>query len=168
MPIPSAERHFKKGLAALADGQPLEAVDCFLEAMQTEQRKRVRHPDMRYLSYYGLSLARAHRVTHAALEACSLAVRHEPESPVLLLNLGRVYLESGRKSSALDCFERGLRLAPNHRALKRERSRVERRAQPCLPFLDRQHPMNRRLGRVRESLRARWTGSSVALEPESP
>ena len=168
MPSASAERHFKKGLAALADEQPLRAVDCFLEAMQTEQRKQVHDPDMRFLSYYGLSLARGQQLTHAALEACLLAVRHEPESPVLLLNLGRVYLESGQKSRALDSFERGLRLSPGHRALQRQHARAERRARPCLPFLDRRHPMNRRLGRLRECLRAAWSGSSSALEPEAP
>jgi predicted Zn-dependent protease len=155
MPVPSAERSFRDGLAALAEARPLHAVDCFLDAMQIEQRLRVPRPDMRYLSYYGLSLARANRVTHAALEACELAARHDPSHPLLQLNLGRVHLLAGRLPLAIQCFDRGLRLAPNHRSLRLELARVDRRARAVLAFLDRSHWLNRWLGRLRESLRAR-------------
>lgn len=152
MPVPLAERSFDKGLAALADAQPLHAVDCFLDAMQIEQRHRVRRPDMRYLSYYGLSLARAQRASHAALEACTLAVRHTPESPVLQLNLGRVHLIAGRLTTALECFEKGLKLSPGNTALLRQIRRVDRRAPRLLSFLNRNHPVNRWLGKLREAL----------------
>jgi tetratricopeptide (TPR) repeat protein len=146
-------------LAALAEAQPLQAVDCFLDAMQIEQRLRVRRPDMRYLSYYGLSLARANRATHAALEACELAARDAPSHPLLQLNLGRVHLLAGRLPLALQCFERGLRLAPDHRSLRLELGRADRRSREVLPFLDRSHRLNRWMGRLRESLRA-WLGGS--------
>ena len=146
MPLPAAERIFNKGLAALADARPLQAVDHFLDAMQTEQRLRVRHPDMRYLSYYGLSLARANRAAHAAFEACDLAARHDPDNPLLLLNLGRVLLLAGRLPLALECFERGLRRAPDH---------------TTLPFLSRSNSLNRRLGQLRESLRRRAEPTAV-------
>jgi len=108
MSIASAEVSFNKGLAALTDGRPLRAVDHFLDAMQIEQRLRSHRPDMRYLSYYGLSLARAQRALHAAIEACSLAVRREPKRAELLLNLGRVFRLAGRRDEALGCFERWL------------------------------------------------------------
>ena len=73
MSTTAAERSFTEGLAALAATQPLWAVDCFLEAMQSEERLRVRQPDMRHPSYYGLSLARASRAARAAFEACEPA-----------------------------------------------------------------------------------------------
>jgi tetratricopeptide (TPR) repeat protein len=155
MTVSAAERSFNKGLAALAAAQPLRAVDCFLEAMQIEERLQLRDPDMRYLSYYGLSLARANRATHLAFEACDLAARHDPSNPLLLLNLGRVLLLAGRRALALACFERGLRIAPDHLALKRELGRVDRRSPPPLRFLDRSHTLNRYIGRLRESLRMR-------------
>ena len=163
MPVHSAERSFKMGLAALAEAQPLQAADCFLDAMQTEQRQRVRRPDMRYLSYYGLSLARASRVTHAALEACALAARHDPSNPLLQLNLGRVHLLMGRLPLALECFERGLRLAPDHRSLRLELGRVDRRSREVLSFLDRSHRLNRWMGKLRESLPA-WLGASARAQ----
>ena len=71
MPIPAAEQRFNKGLAALADARPLQAIDCFLDAMHTERRHRVRRPDMRYLSYYGLSLARGNRATREGRRSAS-------------------------------------------------------------------------------------------------
>jgi len=154
MSVPSAEQRFSQGLAALADAQPLQAADHFLEAMHIEQRRGVDRPDMRFLSYYGLSLARAQRAQHAAVEACELAVRHDSTRPVLLLNLGRVHLMAGRLASALQCFERGLRLAPGHRSLRLELSRCDRRSRRALPFLDRANPPNRWLGTLRVRLEA--------------
>jgi tetratricopeptide (TPR) repeat protein len=154
-------------MAALADGRPLEAVDCFLEAMQIEQRLRVGRPDMRYLSYYGLSLAQAQRATHAALEACTLAVRHDPTQPVLFVNLGRVHQLAGRRSAALECFGRGLRLAPMDPALRREVASMERRCRPCLALFHRDHPLNRWLGRWRAARRSRAVGAGPALRPVS-
>jgi len=149
MPVLSAERSFNKGLAALAEAQPLEAVDHFLEAMQIEERLEVQDPDMRYLSYYGLSLARANRVAHAAGVACDLAARHDPLDPVLQLNLGRVHLLGGHVQRALERFERGLRLDPTHPELCDELARVDRRSRPVLGFLGRAHRLNRWLGRCR-------------------
>ena len=163
MPAASAKRSFDKGLAALADGRPLEAADSFLDAMQTQERLRVRRPDMRYLSYYGLSLARAHRALHAATEACSLALGHDPDSRVLLLNLGRVHMMAGRRSAALGCFERGLELAPHHRALARELARANRRASAPLTFLDRGHALNRWTGQART-----WVAKRMATNEPLP
>jgi tetratricopeptide (TPR) repeat protein len=164
MSLSPAERCFDKGLAALADGRPLEAVDCFLEAMQIEHRRQIGRPDMRHLSYYGLSLARAQRAPHAALEACTLAVRDEPTRSVLYLNLGRVHQLAGRRSAALACFEHGLRLAPADPELRREVERMERRSEPCLRFLRREHPLNRWLGRWRAARRRRGASAGPAAE----
>jgi tetratricopeptide (TPR) repeat protein len=168
MPIPSAERSFREGLAALASARPLHAADRFLDAMQIEQRQGVHHPDMRCLSYYGLSLARAGQVAHAALEACELAVRDDPSDPVLLLNLGRVHLLAGRREAALPCFERGLRIAPDHRALRVELGRIDRRSRRMVRWLARSHPLNRWMGKLRESLRARTGARAWAAGTRSP
>jgi tetratricopeptide (TPR) repeat protein len=168
MPIPSAERSYHEGLVALAGARPLHAADRFLDAMQIEQRQGVHHPDMRCLSYYGLSLARAGHVAHAALEACELAARHDPSDPVLLLNLGRIHLLAGRLAPALHCFERGLRLAPDHRALRLELGRIERRSRRTVRFLTRSHPLNRWMGKLRDSLRARAGARAWAAGTRSP
>jgi len=168
MPVSDAQRSFNKGLAALAAAQPLRAVDCFLDAMQIEERLRVRQPNMRFLSYYGLSLARANRATNAAAEACELAARHDPRDPLLLLNLGRVRMLAGRRAEALECFKRGLRLVPGHAVLLQALKRGERRSVPLLPFLDRSNKLNRWVGRVRDSYRTRIAAAHRTKMAHSP
>jgi len=161
MSVQFAEQHFSKGLAALAGERPLEAADCFLAAMQAEAGDGARRPDMRYLSYYGLSLAKASYATASAVQACELAYQTDPLHPALLLNLGRVYLLTGKTEQALACFERGIRVAPAHRALQRELARADRRHRPVFRFLDRSNPLNRWTGLLRSAL---WTrpGSEAA------
>jgi len=155
MPRTAAKKSFAQGLSALAAENPLRAADFFLEAMQTEERLGVRRPDMRYLSYYGLSLARAYRAAHAAIEACQLAVRHDPSNPILLLNLGQVQLLSGRRDAALASFRRGLKIAPGDHALREALDLAERRSSPTLRFLDRSNFLNRWIGRLHGLRRVR-------------
>jgi tetratricopeptide (TPR) repeat protein len=162
MSIQFAEQHFAKGLAALAEERALEAADCFLAAMQAEAGDGARRPDMRYLSYYGLSLAKASYATASAVQACELAYQSDPLQPTVLLNLGRVYLLTGRTAQALGCFERGVRLAPAHRALRRELAQANRRGRPLFSFLDRSNPLNRWTGRLRSALRARTSAAAEA------
>lgn len=146
------EQHFHRGLAALADAHPLQAVDCFLDAMQAEQRLDASRPDMRYLSYYGLSLSLAGRASHAALEACRLACEADRGNPTIWLNLGRVYALSGDRVQALRSFEQGLKLSPDHSELRAELSRLSRRAPVTIGFLRRDHIFNVWAGKLRATL----------------
>src|SRR5262249_56470453 len=66
MPILSAENQFRQGLVALVDEDPKTAAERFRAAIQIERQRHVRRPQMRYLSYYGLSLALAHGPTQEA------------------------------------------------------------------------------------------------------
>ena len=155
MPILSAENCFKRGLVALAAGKPSEATTLFQAAMAIEQNRGVGRPQMRYLSFYGLSLAHSPRSTQEAVRACEEAAREESFNPDLFLNLGKVYLRSGKRTRALETFERGLRLDPKHRDLRTALRKTDRRSNPAVSGLDRSHPLNRLLGRIRYSLTTR-------------
>ena len=91
MPVLSAENNFKKGLVALVDANPEQAVGFFRQALEIEQQRNVRRPEWRYLSYYGLSLAKCGKPGAEAIEACETAARNEALKSDLYLNLGRVY-----------------------------------------------------------------------------
>jgi tetratricopeptide (TPR) repeat protein len=124
---------------------------------------------MRYLSYWGLALAQARRA-HEAVQACEMAARGEPYNPDLLLNLGRVHLLTGRLTLALATLERARRMAPWHKGIAIELSKVDRRKAPPLPMLHRDHPINRLLGKWRSGLLARaprWFLGRGASEPSS-
>ena len=155
MPILSAENCFKKGLVAFAAGRPAEASALFEAAIAIERERGVGRPQMRYLSYYGLSLASTRRPGHKAVRACEEAARKESFNPDLFLNLGKVYMRAGKHTRALEVFERGLRLDSRHRGLRAALAKVDRRSDPPLSGFARSHPINRLLGRIRHSFGTR-------------
>lgn len=159
MPIVSAENHFRRGLGALSEGEPSQAVVHFESAIRLEREHRVTRPQMRYLSYYGVSLAQARRATPDSVRACETAARVDFFNPDLHLNLGRVYLIAGKRSSALATLERARRMAPWHKGIQAELSRLNRRSSPPVVWLDRDHLLNQVLGRLRGRVHAvtsRW------------
>ena len=155
MPILSAENSFRRGLTALADGDPESASSHFQAAIVTELQHGVRRPQMRYLSYYGLSRAKVRGANTQAIQACETAARRDFFNPDLHLNLGRVYLLAGKTSKALAAFQRGLEVAPTHKALLAEHSKIDRRESPPLSFISRSHPLNRTLGKLRAAAKTR-------------
>jgi len=152
------EDHFQDGLNALEAGRPGEAVDHFRYAITAEKKSGVSRPQMRYVSYYGLSLVFSRRAARQGVEFCEKAAARDSFDPILLLNLGKAYRHIGRTTRALAAFERGLQLDPTNLRLIIERSRLDRRARPLLPALGRDHPFNRSFGRLRASLFPRRAG----------
>jgi tetratricopeptide (TPR) repeat protein len=155
MPILSAENQFRQGLTALVDNDPASAAVHFHTAMQIERQRAVARPQTRYLSYYGLSVAQSQGPTPEAIRACETAARLDFFNPDLLLNLGRVYQLAGKVTRALEAFERGLKLAPTHAALRAELAKADRRTRPPLSVVPRQHPVNRALGKLRAAVKTR-------------
>ena len=145
----SAENKYREGLAALSAGRAEEASELFEKAMRAERRHNVTQPQMRYLSYFGLSVALAQGANKDALRACEMAVRKEVYNPDLFLNLGKVYAMAGRMSKALTIFSKGLKLDPRHRGLRLAMKNLDRRGRVSVGWLDRSHPVNTLLGRMR-------------------
>jgi tetratricopeptide (TPR) repeat protein len=155
MHILSAENSFRKGLSAMVDCDPAAAAEHFQSAILVEVQHGVKRPQMRYLSYYGLSRAMAFGATLQAIQACETAARRDFFNPDLHLNLGRAYLLAGKTTKAIASFHRGLEIAPTHKALLAEFKKVDRREPPPLSVFSRSHPLNRVLGKLRSSLRSR-------------
>ena len=156
MPIVSAQNNFKRGLAALVDDNPRDAVVFFGRALEIQDQRLPGHPEGRCLSYYGLSLAMLSPNHPDALKACRAAADENCADPELFLNLGRACLLNRRRTEALRAFQRGLELDATHPVLRRELRQVERRRDPVLARLDRDHPVNVWLGRFR----ANWVSPS--------
>jgi tetratricopeptide (TPR) repeat protein len=145
----SPEKYFNDALSAFSSRDYQAAADLFRRALELDRERGRKRPEMRYLSYYGLSLARAGNSQRQALTACRKAVRRQSGDPVLYLNLGRVLAINGKTEQAMDNFERGLKLAPNDRTLKRALRNLDRRATPVISCLSRSNPLNRWLGKLR-------------------
>jgi tetratricopeptide (TPR) repeat protein len=162
MPILSAENQFKKGLTALVDHNYKDATVFFKRAIDVDLARNRLKPDLRYLSYYGLSLARAGMSTAEAISICRQTVSRHKNHPVLWLNLGRVYVMAGKHARALEALDRGAQLAPENRVLARELEQLERRSSPVLGMLPRSHPVNIALCKLRRSMgKADRSGSRV-------
>lgn len=164
MPITPAENAFRKGLERLTKGEPVEATALFESAIRIERDRGTARPQMRYLSFYGLSAAMAQRATPETIQACEMAAEKDFFDAQLHLNLGRVYLIAGKTSKALAALERGLQVAPGNKALRSEFARANRRGRLPIPWLRRGHFLNCWLGKLRHSMAMRRARSTVPVE----
>ena len=134
---------FKQGINALKNGYPQKALLHLRTAFESEKHNPY------YLSFLGLSMARAERKWDKASELCEIAVQLRRHEAQFHLNLAEVYALGGRREKALDTLDAALVLFHGDERLKRARCRVEKRRSPVLPFLTRDHFLNRTFGRVR-------------------
>jgi Flp pilus assembly protein TadD len=134
---------FKQGLQALKNGYPQKALIHLRTAFESEKQNPF------YLSFLGLSIARAQRKWDQAAELCEIAVQLRRSECQFHMNLAEVYALAGRREKALDTLDAALELFGRDQRLTRARSRVEKRRSPVLPFLTRNHFLNRTFGRVR-------------------
>jgi Flp pilus assembly protein TadD len=134
---------FTQGVKLLKNGYPKKAIVHFQRAFECEKQNPY------YLSFFGLSLAYAERKWKQATEMCELAVQLRRKEMQFHLNLADVYAAEGRREKAKDTLDTALQLFGNDERLVRARSLVEKRRSNVLPFLGRNHFLNRKLGKLR-------------------
>jgi Flp pilus assembly protein TadD len=145
--MPTAERdlveEFKQGLKALKNGYSERALGHMRTAFESDKNNPF------YLSFLGLSIARAEREWDQAAELCEIAVQLRRSECQFHMNLAEVYALAGRREKALDTLDAALELFSDDQRLKRARSKVEKRRSPVLPFLTRDNFLNRTFGKLR-------------------
>ena len=134
---------FKQGVKLLKNGYPQKALLCLRRAFECERHNPY------YLSFLGLSIARAEQKWDQASELCEIAVQLRRREIQFYLNLADVYASAGRRENALDTLDSALELFGEDKRLWRARSKVEKRRSSLLPFFTRQHFLNRELGKLR-------------------
>jgi tetratricopeptide (TPR) repeat protein len=112
------------------------------------------------LASYALCLAHL-RETGRALQLCKQAQHADPRNAHIYWCLAQIHLILKSRKEAIEIVERGLRASPDHFLLLRMRRRLGVRQPPPLPFLDRRHSLNVRLGRIIHRLK----GSAAVLLP---
>lgn len=148
---------FKQGVRMLSEARPYIALAHFRKAVDLEKNNPY------YISFLGVSLARAERKWKTALELCELALSMKRNEPQLYLNLAEVYMSAGRREEALMTLDRAMAsLGPQPR-IKQARLKLGSRRSPALPFLDRQNILNRQLGLLRHRILAWVNGSHSPL-----
>jgi tetratricopeptide (TPR) repeat protein len=145
-----AEESFEKGLQALDQGKADHALAFFEAAVELDRKFGLNgSPQPRYLSQYGVCLGLLGSRRDEGVRFCREAVEREGYNPDLLWNLGRALLSVNRRGEAHASFIKGLRLQRNHRGIIQDLKKMGIRRKPPLPFLDRAHPVNVWLGRMR-------------------
>jgi len=134
---------FREGVALLKNEYPQKALAKLRRAYECDKHNPY------FMSFLGLSIARAQRKWDLASELCETAVQLKPKEIQFYLNLGEVYAASGMRERALDKLDDAMQLFGEDARLKQARSKVQNRRNPILPFFGREHFFNRELGKLR-------------------
>jgi tetratricopeptide (TPR) repeat protein len=144
---PEAIHDFKSGIRLLRDKSYYSALAYFQRAHDLERNNPY------FLSYYGLALALAERKWADAERLCEAALVLKRNQAQLYLNLAEVCLLAGKKREAVEAVEVGLQHDSRDARLRRKAQSLGVRSRVPLGFLDRRHPLNRALGKVRHGFR---------------
>jgi Flp pilus assembly protein TadD len=142
----SALADFKQGIKLLRNGHSADAVEYLRHAAELEQQNPY------YLSFLGVSVARAQRQWAPAMKFCETALSLKRNEIQLYLNLAEVYMSAGRRDDALEVLDRGLIYFKADARIGRARANLGMRRVPVLQFLEREHFLNRILGKLRHRM----------------
>jgi tetratricopeptide (TPR) repeat protein len=135
-----AEELFTMGMESLKNGDTGAALDSLEKAVIQERNPL-------YCSNLAICLAKEKRDFKRALSLCNEAIKKDPKNSLHFLNLGRVHLMANQKKDAIRIFNMGLRYGEN-RDIIAELKRFDRRRPPPIPFLNRNNPVNKFLGKL--------------------
>jgi Flp pilus assembly protein TadD len=135
--------NFKQGIRLLKEGYPQKAVALLRLSFECEKHNPY------YLSYLGLSVARAERKWDEATELCEVAIHLKNGEIQFYLNLAEVFTLAKRRERAFDTLDAALELFGEDERLRQARGKLEKRSSPPLSFFSRDHFLNRKLGKLR-------------------
>jgi tetratricopeptide (TPR) repeat protein len=137
---------FRDGVELLKNEYPEKALLKLRRAFESDKRNPY------YISFLGLSIARAEQDWEQALDLCETAVQLNRKEIKLHLNLVEVYALAGWREKALHKLDNASRLFGDDARLKRFRAKVVERRAPVFPFSGRSHFLNRELGKWRHRI----------------
>src|SRR3984893_59667 len=143
MPQTEASWEFKTGLNLCRDNHAEKALPYMRRAVDLDRNNPY------YMSYLGVVLARSERKWGEAERLCDSAVRMKRNQAQLYLNLADVYKTAGRRDEAVEALQAGLKFARRDVRLTIAMNKLVPRCNPVLRFLERTHPINRKLGILR-------------------
>jgi tetratricopeptide (TPR) repeat protein len=133
---------FREGVELLKNEYPEKALLKLRRAFESDKRNPY------YISFLGLTIARAEQNWEQALDLCETAVKLKSKEIKFHLNLIEVYALAGWREKALRKLDNASKLFGHDARLKRFRAKLMERCTPVLPFLGRGHFLNRELGKL--------------------
>ena len=104
------------------------------------------------LASFALSLGHTKELRRG-MELCKRALISDSRNPYIYWCMANLHLLSRSRKDAIDAVERGLRATPDNFILLRLRKKLGVRQSPPLPFLQRNHGLNIKLGRLMHRLK---------------
>jgi Flp pilus assembly protein TadD len=138
-----AVMEFKQGLNLLGNQYATKALAHFANAARMDEKNPF------YISYLGLAIAAAQRKWEDAEDLCYSAVRMTRTQPELYLNLAEVYRLQGKRQDAVETLLEGFPLTKRDPRISKALRRYGVRRSPVFSFLDREHVLNKSLGKLR-------------------
>ena len=137
----------EEALEALESNKALEAMLLLEEAKKLHSTPKLRS----YLAYCN---AKVNGKNSDGIRACKQTLEEEPRVADHYLNLGRIYMLVNKRGPALQVFRKGNKLGPNQQ-LMQEMRKFGVRKPGVIPSLDRDHIINRKLGKLMSRLKLR-------------
>jgi len=134
-----AQQEFDRAEQELGRNNVLAALACLERALEIWN-------DPHWHSRLGFCIAKERGHLTRGLELCRGAIAHEPHNPLHYLYLGKVYRIAGNTLEALQSFRQGMTLG-NCPGIEQELAAIGTRKRPPLPFLHRNNPLNKYLGK---------------------
>jgi Flp pilus assembly protein TadD len=130
----------QQGTAAMNRGDTLTALLSFQDAAKAKSTPVL-------CSNLAYCMARERRQIQKGISLCREALAVEPANPQHYLNLGRIYLLTEKKDTAIQTFRQGLKMGKSPEIVI-ELKRLGVRKEALLPALSRSNPLNRFFGLV--------------------
>lgn len=140
-----------KGIAAARNGDYLAAMNLLMDAYNGGQFSMKGPRSAEALSYYGLCIGLVQRKYKLAIEFCQKAIEMNFYWPDHYTNLAKVYVAASMKRKAVETLDKGLSMFPEDKPLRKARLELGVRSRSSVPFLERDNPINKVLGRTRHS-----------------
>ena len=142
-PEPDHMVEFREGVQLLKNEYADKALPKLRRAFETDKNNPY------YTSFLGVCLARAEHRWDEASDLCEKAILLKRTEIQFHLNLIEVYALAGRREQALLTLDHAVKSIGNDGRLKRLRGKLVKRRAPMIPFLNRDHFLNRALGKLR-------------------
>src|SRR2546429_7188151 len=137
-----AMAEFREGVKLLRNESPQQAMVRLRRAFECDKHNPY------YLSFLGLSIARAQQLWEQAAELCEMAVQLKPAEIQFHLNVGEVYALAGGREEGLDKLDDALGLFGENARPREAHSKEGKRPQPPGPLIGREAFRNCELRRL--------------------
>ena len=147
--VKDSEKLFQLGLLMLNANEAWKALLAFKQACE------IKPCEARFLSYYGLCIAKVEKNATKAITICEQAIKKDFFNADLFRNLGMVYIQKGDRKKAYMAFIKGLSIDKKNKALVNELKKMGIRKRPLFTFLSRKNIINHLAGLLHHRLQKR-------------